>query len=373
MCEKASDYFLPGKNYAYGCGVCEKGGIEVAKKPGKNETLKSQKFQTLMRRLSRAGFEKGFVRPALLPDWWDETCDQDPELLPDFEMRVARFMGLPLSFVRDPDVNLIAPSYSGAQLRRVRDIDGDRLAPAIHAAIQIAGAVARNLRDPELKSVVPDSDGLVWREEIQRVGSAIKLDDMLADLWLRGIPVVPLEILPIPSFQAITCIAEGRPVILISYKHDEPGRVAFLIAHETGHIAGGDCTSEHPVVDEEDGILDETDIETKADRFARRVLVGSDSIPTLEGGEFKQLANDAISQEKQTGADAGAIIGAWAARTRDYSKATMALKALYRNSGARQQVFHHFNTNVDIEDASDSDRNLLRCVYGESLMHEVIG
>ena len=345
----------------------------MAKNPGKTENLKSQKFQTLMRRLSQAGFEKGFVRPALLPDWWDETCDQDPELLPDFEMRVARFMGLPLSYVRDPDANLIAPSYSGAQLRRVRDIDGDRLAPAIHAAIQIAGAVARNLRDPELKSVVPDSDGLVWREEIQRVGSAIKLDDILADLWLRGIPVVPLEILPIPSFQAITCIAEGRPVILISYKHDEPGRVAFLIAHETGHIAGGDCTSEHPVVDEEDGILDETDIETKADRFARRVLVGSDSIPTLENGEFRQLANDAIYQEKQTGADAGAIIGAWAAKTRDYSKATMALKALYRNSGARQQVFHHFNTNVDIEDASDSDRNLLRCVYGESLTHEVIG
>jgi hypothetical protein len=345
----------------------------VEKNRANGETLKSQKFQTLMRRLSQAGFEKGFVRPALLPDWWDETCDKDPDLLPDFEMRVARFMGLPLSCVRDPDVDLMAPSYSGAQLRRVRNIDGDRLAPAIHAAIQIAGAVARNLRDPELQSVVPNANGLAWREEIQRIGSAIKLDDMLADLWLRGIPVVPLEILPVPSFQAIACIVEDRPVILISYKHDEPGRVAFLIAHETGHIAGGDCTSEHPVVDEEDGILDETDIESKADQFARRVLVGSDSIPALENGEFKQLANDAIYQEKQTGADAGAIIGAWAAKTRDYSKAAMALKALYRNSGARQRILHHFNTNVDIERANDSDRNLLRCVYGESLTHEVIG
>jgi hypothetical protein len=79
-----------------------------------NKLSASHNFQRLMRRLSKAGFEKGFVRPALLPDWWDETCDQDPELLPDFEMRVARFMGLPLSYVRDPDVNLVAPSYSGA-------------------------------------------------------------------------------------------------------------------------------------------------------------------------------------------------------------------------------------------------------------------
>lgn len=339
----------------------------------KSETSKSQKFQTLMRRLSKAGFEKGFIRPALLPDWWDEACDQDPELLPDFEMRVARFMGLPLSSVRNPDTNLMAPSYSGAQLRRVRDIDGDRLAPAIHAAIQIAGAVARNLRNPELQPVVPDSDGLVWREQIQRDGSAIKLDDMLADLWIRGIPVVPLEVLPAPSFQAIACVAEGRPVILISYKHDEPGRVAFLIAHETGHIAGGDCTPDYPVVDEAEGILDDADIEIKADQFARRVLVGGDSVPKLDDGEFRQLAIGAIDQERRTGADAGAIIGAWAATTHDYVKATMALKALYRNSGARQQIFRHFNTNVDIEAASESDRNLLRCVYGDSVLHEVIG
>ena len=88
-----------------------------------------------MRRLSKAGFEKGFVRPALLPDWWDETCDRDPDLLSDFEIRVARFMAMPISSVRDPNTTLVPPSYSGAQLRRVRNTDEDRLTPAIHSAI----------------------------------------------------------------------------------------------------------------------------------------------------------------------------------------------------------------------------------------------
>jgi len=345
----------------------------VEKQKGKSKSSKNPKFQTLMRRLSQAGFEKGFIRPALLPDWWDETCEQDPELMPDFELRVARFMGLPLSSIKDSEVVLNAPSYSGAQLRRVRNIDSDRLTPAIHSAIQIAGAVARNLRNPELKVVLPSPDGLAWRTEIKRDGIAVNLDDMLGDLWRRGIPVVPLEVLPAPSFQAIVCVTENRPVILIGYKHDEPGRVAFLIAHETGHIVNGDCSPEHPVVDEEEGIPDDTDIETKADHYARRVLVGGDLVPKLENGEFRQLANEAVAQEKQTGADAGAIIGAWAATTHDYAKAAMALKALYRNVGARQKILHHFNTNLDIEAGSESDRNLLRCVYGESGLHEVIG
>jgi Zn-dependent peptidase ImmA (M78 family) len=196
---------------------------------------------------------------------------------------------------------------------------------------------------------------------------------MLGDLWQRGIPVIPLEILPAPSFQAIVCIVEGRPVILIGYKHDEPGRVAFLIAHEAGHIAGGDCTPHQPVVDEEEEILDDDDIERRADLYARRVLVGKDSIPIPDDGEFRQLAKDSAQLERETGADAGAIISAWAARTHEYGKATMALKALYRSSGARQLIRRHFNSNVDLEAATESDRNLLRCVFGESELHETLG
>lgn len=324
-----------------------------------------------MRRLSKAGFKDEFVRPALLPDWWEEACDQDPDLVPDFEMRVARFMGLSLSRVRDPDAILGSPIYPGAQLRRVRDIDHDRLAPAIHSAIQIAAAVVRSLREPAPQPVVSPPDGLEWREKIERGGVNITLDDILGDLWLRGIPVVPLELLPAPSFQAIACIVENRPVIVLSYKHDEPGRVAFLIAHEAGHIAVGDCLPDQPVVDEEEEIRDDTEI--RVDQYARDVLVGSDKVPTLQAGEFKQLANESARLEQETGVDAGTIISAWASNTHDYAKATMALRALYLNSGARRRMSQHFNSHVDLEAATESDRNLLRCVHGDAERDETVG
>ena len=72
-------------------------------------------FNTLMRRLSRAGFKQQFVTTALMPDWWEESYAQDPAVLPEVEIRVARFLNAPLSAVRNVEVTLMPPSYGGAQ------------------------------------------------------------------------------------------------------------------------------------------------------------------------------------------------------------------------------------------------------------------
>ena len=321
-------------------------------------------FASLQRRLASAGFKRDFVRQAILPDWWDEAGEKDLSLLPDIEIRVARFLGRPLSIVRDADVPLRPPRYSGARLRRVRDIDGDRLSSAIHAAIQIAGAVSRCMEDTPPVSFEIPSDGLSWRAVIESASAHVTLEDILGDLWRRGIPVIPLEVLPSPNFQGLACIVEDRPTILLGHKHDQPGRIAFIISHEVGHISSGDCTSEHPVVDEEGLIGDDSDMEKFADKYATQVLVGGDATPTVDGNDYRELAQNAASLEVEHGADAGAIIYAWAARTRDYSQASMAVKALYRDSGAWRLLRDHFDNNVNIEDASETDRILLRCVYG---------
>lgn len=327
-------------------------------------------FKNLMRRLARAGFKKDFLRAAILPEWWDDSCDNDPQLLPDLEVRIARFLGVSLSAVRDPGTALTPPQYPGAQLRHVRSLDRRRLSPAIHAALQVGAAVVRSLRQPVPETEVPPLDGLAWREHLRVPPATVRLDDLLGDLWHRGIPVVPLEVLPSPSFQGIACIVEGRPVILLGHRHDEPGRVARFVAHEVGHIAAGDCAPDQPVIDEEDEILDDTQTEVGAERYATRLLVGDAPAPPRIGTnvkdlDFKDLANRAIQLERETGTDASIIIFNWAAETGDYRTATMAVKALYRASGARRQLRRHFEEHVDVEAAAESDRALLRCVYGD--------
>ena len=324
-------------------------------------------FNTLMQRLSRAGFKQPFVTTALIPDWWEESCAQNPDLLPEIEIRVARFLDTPLSAVRNVDVALKPPSHGDAQLRRVRDINRDRLGPAIHAAMRVGKAVIRNLRHSQPVEF-PPTDALEWRRLLQAENSGpVQLGSILNDLWARGIPVVPLDELPAPSFQGLACIVDEHPVIVLAHRYDEPGRVAFLVAHEAGHIAAGDCSPGMPVVDEDEAVQDDSDMERAADRFATRLLVGSETaaIPEEEDMDAKGLAQQAVDIENQTGADASSVIYAWAARTLDYATATMAVKALYRSSGARRQVRRLFDEYVDLDSAGESDRDLLRCVYGD--------
>ncbi len=326
--------------------------------PASTET---RTFRTLLQRLTRAGFSKDFVHAALLPDWWDDTCADDPTLVQDFEFRVARFLGSSLEAVSDPSTALAPLAYPAAQLRRVRDMSRDRLSAAIHVAIQITSATVRNLRDALPPQTLPP-DGLPWRETIARPGTAMQLGEVLRDLWTRGIPVIPLDVLPAPSFQGMACVVEGRPAIVIGYKHDEPGRVAFLIAHEAAHIAAGDCAPGQPVVDEEDEIRDDADIEGRADAYATRVLIGGAEVPdvnTSTSRDFKDLARQASQIERESGADASTVIFAWARRTGDYATATMAVKALYRNVGARRQLREHFAQHVNVADASETDQALL--------------
>lgn len=324
-----------------------------------------------MRRLSRAGFKGDFVRSAILPDWWDDSCADNLSVLPDIEVRVARFLDRSIDEIRNPSASLVAPSYAGAQLRRVRDIDHDRLGPAIHTALRIASAVIRSLRNPTQPVAIPSKDALNWRQQIHPTVRAVTLDDLLGDLWGRGIPVIPIDALPAPRFQGLACVVEGHPVILLGHKNDEPGRVAFIVAHETGHIAMGDCAPGQPVVDEEEEVADTTDMERSADLFAQRLLVGGDTPPQIGGFDYRQLAQQAFAQEHATGADASFLIFSWARFNGDYTKASMAVKALYRGSGARLKLRQHFDQHVDIDTATESDRSLLRCVYGDPELNAI--
>lgn len=323
--------------------------------------------------MSKAGFTNEFFRSAILPDWWDDDCREDPRLLQDIEIRVARFLGQSLATIKDPSIRLAAPTYPEAQLRRVRDIDRDRLAPAIHSAMRIAAAVVRSLRTTVPNAIIPPPDGLAWRNSIQHSGPSLTLKDVVQDLWTRGIPVVALDILPVPNFQGLVGIVDGRPVILLGHKHDEPGRVAFVVSHEAGHLAAGDCAPNQPVVDEEEDVQDDSPIERRADQYATQVLVGRDTIPSINGTTFKDLARQAANVQRQTGANASTLIFAWARRLgtfESYQKATLAVRALYQDNGARKQLRELFDHYVDITAATETDRALLRCVYGEPERHE---
>src|SRR5262249_8285834 len=149
---------------------------------------------------------------------------------------------------------------------------------AIHSALRVAAAVARNLRNTVHNAAVPPADGLAWRNLIDRPRPSVTLENIAVDLWSRGIPVIPLDVLRTLSFYGLAAIVDIRPVIVLGQKHDEPGRLAHVVAHEAGNIAAGDCTPNQPVVDEDDEIRDNSAMERQADQYANHVLIGEDRI-----------------------------------------------------------------------------------------------
>jgi Zn-dependent peptidase ImmA (M78 family) len=313
--------------------------------------------------LNHAGFKEKFIRTAVLPDWWEDSCVHQSELLSDVEIRIARFLGIPLSSVKNPATDLTLPKYTNAHFRRVMTANKDRLSPAIHSALRIGAAVIRSLRtSPSVLKHLP-KDASTWREEILEGKGPVTLDKLLKNLWERGIPVVPIDVLPSPNFQGIACVVEDRPVILLGHRHDEPGRVAFIIAHEVGHIADGDCAPGQPVVDEEGSVKDDADMERGAELYARSVLIGTGEVPAIDTTDFMQMAKTAAQYEQRSGVDASLIIFNWATETFDYTTASMAVKALYMDKGARNQLRLYFDQYVDIDKATETDRALLRCVY----------
>ncbi len=316
--------------------------------------------------LKVAGIGADFASRALLPDWWEDECWHDPRLAQELEIRVARFLGCPLQEIAEGRFPTRVPQQ-GVKLRRARGTDRRRLSAAIHAALKIAEAAARNLRpgSGEKSPGRPPQDAFRWRGEVCPSGGPPSLRAIASDLWARGIPVLPLEVTPGPSFQGMACLAEGRPVILLGHRHDEPGRASFVVAHEAGHIAWGDCEPGRPVVDADEEIADDASEEVRADQYAASVLMGGAQPPSAADGslrDFKNLAKRAAEIERQGDAEATSAIFAWASQTRDYATATMAVKALYRAKGARQQLREMAAEHLDAANAPETDRALLRCV-----------
>lgn len=168
----------------------------------------------------------------------------------------------------------------------------------------------------------------------------------------------------------MACVIGDRPVILLGQKYDEPGRVAFLVAHETAHIINEDCSVDCLIVDEDEDLYDDDMSEQRADRYGRAVLVGDDRVPMLSGADFQSIANDAFRYQERLGMDSGYLIWNWAKESKNYQIATMATKALYRATGARMLLRQHFDSHVDIEAANEVDRTILRCVFGDPTLYE---
>lgn len=324
--------------------------------------MPAHNLKTLLARVTKAGIPRPLARCALVPDWWGPESDEDGSLA-DVEERVARFLRMPLSQVRDPAAALALPAHPGAQLKNARHVSRAKLDPAIHFALMVAKAALPCLRDAAPVRPLP-RDPLDWRAELLEAGPFPDLAVVLENLWARGYLVLHVSRLPTPRFQGLAALVNGRPVILLSHDLEPPAVFLFNIAHEAGHHASGHCTDETFIVDGEEND-DRSETEVEANRYARLAMLGRDDLPSFFGDKPRQLAQEALDEQARTRADAGLLLRSWAFENGTWALASAAIEAIDQDLGGPETVRAAFEEHIDRNLATDAERGLLACLDEE--------
>ena len=132
---------------------------------------------------------------------------------------------------------------------------------------------------------------------------------------------------------------DDRYAIVIGLNDLRPARIAFIVAHELGHICLQHVANGTVLADEVLGAIDESledssirdQEERQADQYALELLRGDDQDVELDVGTLasaSELALAALEKSAEFKIDPGHLILSHAYRTRDWQNATLAHRFL---------------------------------------------
>lgn len=265
-------------------------------------------------------------------------------------MRTARFLNLPLETIQDPAAALVQP--------RRPTTDEDVLPAPIHAGIQIAQAVIRNLRD-DPPAVIPPRTIQTWHAEL-RPGpdQPITPHTIVGDLWNRHIPVISVTGMPQPDCQILGGVIRGRPLVMMSDRITDHWIAAVNTAHHIGHIIAGDCADDN-VVTHRDTPDRNSPSEARADAFAREVLSGRADRATVPA-DLSSNPPDAVSLDRSS--DRADIRVSLFPDDQTFLESITHFSKTRAVHSVQSTLFNAFLLNIDVAAASETDTNLLRCV-----------
>jgi Zn-dependent peptidase ImmA (M78 family) len=332
-------------------------------------------FPDFYRRLNDLGFgSKNTVRQYLLPDWWCDEFEQSPSAMVEASAYVCRRTGIDFAALMAPGQALTLAEGAKLRYKLHQGTEQNTLAIARALGEQVSKLVAYACPKPLLSVVgVPASE---IRAEIlasARAGDVgITLEGLLTFCWGRGIPVVHLSNLPSGNgkkkFDGMVGEFDGRPVLAIGSGRKSAAWLAFVLAHELGHIAADHVTGGARIIDEkinpEDG---ENEQELEADRFAVELIYGrAEAAYRFLGkptpNKLAELAISAGVRDRVNPASV-ALNYAWLMNQEGEKVWGLATKAIQQLEGstrsANEIISEYLNNQLNWESLSEDNREFL--------------
>lgn len=314
-------------------------------------------MKPLYDRLKSHGLDRKYIHAAVLPDWWDDNLSENDSNRLMAEMSIARFLGVPVKKLRDPEGGALALAHE-VRLKRNRNAEVSEVSGAVAAASHAARMTAKLLEDRlpftgrrpalEIRNQLLARPECTWPD----------LGNLVSYCWEHGIAVVHVTALPkqSKSIDGLATFVGDRPVIVLTSKRDGPAWLAFHLAHEIGHIMCGHVKpGDSPLVDIKLDSANDEDQEREADEYAFQILTGQPN-PQFGGPGMRA---DALADAAHEFGEKHRIHPGTVALIYGYSKsriplAQAALKVMDEDNGAREILADAFRKHVPLDDLPDA-------------------
>lgn len=316
-------------------------------------------------RLKPLGFDPGFVRTVLLPDWWDDELASIPANRALAEAAVAKHLKIRLALLSDPQAPLSLPLTTPFRLKSAtRGTNPEVIRPSILIAQRIAALLARSVTNKVANT--SQFAAAEVRSHVLRNASSVTLEGLLRFCWERGIVVAHLDQLPkgtgFRKFDGLVLFAGDRPCILLAEKHDAPAWLAFHLAHELGHLMLGHVTPDSELLPDDnlERVVNDQ-VEDAADAFASELLIGDPhpNLRTIYGMTAAKLAAAVQNFGTRKQIDPAAFALIYGHNADRMPVAISALKLMNQFTGARDQIRRALLEHISLDELSDSEAHFI--------------
>lgn len=317
-------------------------------------------MKALRTRLSKAGVKPGFLNSVVLPSWWEDSIASTPAGFREAASYIAARLGFSLASLLDAKVKLTHSHISTVKYKKSKGVSDEDVSLATHYAMGAARAVAVALEDAPEAAAVPSPED--WRRDLLALSdkSWVCLRHILKATWELGIPVIHLKNLPAGAKKpdALTTMVGDRPVIVVLNARKSPSWIAFIVAHELGHIHHRHLKPGQTLVDEKIDTATDAKDEASANDFAVRLLTGFDNLGlnSTQSMGIPQLAAAAIQFGKSYRVAPGVAALNYGFTTGQWPLAIGALATLEKADDAAKDLERALREHLDLDALSEDSR-----------------
>jgi Zn-dependent peptidase ImmA (M78 family) len=317
----------------------------------------------LLERLEEKGLQAKYVRDRALPTWWDADIEDDPTVVAEAAGYIAKRLGLDVTSVFTPDAAIEFKGKTQTKFKKRKNTDEQSLEVTQGLALRVAEIV--QYATP-LTYELSRLSAAEIRQRLLVDAPAVCLSNLVSFCGSIGIPVVHYADLPqgVKKVDGLVACFNGQPVIVICCAKQSYAWLAFILAHELGHILCGHVTGS--VFIDEDIAKEEQDIEEiEANEFAATLLLGNFKNHIWQQVRYPSvLVNQAKELAILYQLDPATICLNYAWQTKDWSSGMAAVNQLEKKANAPALINRYLAHHLDWERLDRDTQDYLRLVLG---------